>query len=193
MTEQSPDTSTRIIAAASTLMRDGGLSAVTFDAIAARIGLSKQAVLYWFPNKTALISAIGLPCLRAEAEAAIAAVQGAADPADARKRVILALIRFHLADLPRFRLMYVAPQIGPRNAISPDVLARIHPITDAMYSAIAAALSDTPKARAQAVALHMAALGHVLLVGLADALDDPLKQSPMDLAQTLADITTGSA
>jgi len=191
MTIKDPETSARILAAASALMRSGSPSAVTFDAIAAQIGLSKQAVLYWFPNKTALMSAIALPCLRAEADTAIAAARAATTPVQARRGVVLALIGFHLADLPRFRMMYVAPQIGTRTAMSVDMLGRIHPVTDTMYAAIARALGNDPDARAQAVALHMAALGHILLVGLTDAVGDPMKHPPEALADALARMLGG--
>jgi len=192
MTTKDPETSARILAAASALMRDGSPASVTFDAIAARIGLSKQAVLYWFPNKTALFSAIALPCLRAEAETAITAARAAPTPVQARRGVVLALIGFHLADLPRFRMMYVAPQIGGQTAMSADMLGRIHPLTDAMYGAIATALGDGPDARERAVALHMAALGHILLVGLTDAVGDPMKHRPEALADTLANMLGGT-
>ncbi|MCC5969647.1 MAG: TetR/AcrR family transcriptional regulator [Pararhodobacter sp.] len=185
------ETSARILDAASALIQSGGPSALTFDAIARRIGMSKQAVLYWFPNKITLISAIALPCLRAEAEAASAAARTAETPADARKRIVLALISFHLADLPRFRLMYVSQQVGGHTALAPEMLKRIHPVTDTMYTAITEALGNNPDDRAQAVALHMAALGHVLLMSLADAVGDPLKHKPETLAEVLASMLAG--
>jgi len=183
-----PDTRSRILSAAEALMREAGPSGVTFDAVAARIGLSKQAVIYWFPNKAQLMGAVALSCLRAEAEAAITAVEAADTPAEARRAVVLALIDFHLADLPRFRLMYAAPQTGPRPEWAREILDQVHEITGRMYGAIARALGDKPKARPHAVALHMAALGHVLLVGLTEAIGDPLRHPPALLAETLGAI-----
>jgi len=179
-------TKTRIVAEALGLLRDGGMGAVTFDAVAARLGVSKQAVIYWFPNKAQLLGAVALGCLRDEAEAAIAAANAAASPAQARADVVQALIRFHLDDLPRFRLMYAAPQTGARPAWAPDILDRVHEITARQYSSVAAALGGGEAARRAAVALHMAALGHVLLVGLTEAVGDPMRHSPKALADTLA-------
>ncbi|KPQ07897.1 MAG: transcriptional regulator, TetR family [Rhodobacteraceae bacterium HLUCCA12] len=188
MTSMPRDTAGRILRSATEIIQTGGPAALTFDAIAARVGITKQAVLYWYPNKSALLSAIALPGLRAEAEAAMTAANAASGPADARQRIVLALIAFHLADLPRFRLMYLSQQGAGAARLGRDVLERIHPVTDTMYSAIARALGGTDAARAQAVALHMAALGHLLLVALAEAVQDPLKQDPEALARTLAEM-----
>ncbi|MCC5984155.1 MAG: TetR/AcrR family transcriptional regulator [Rhodobacteraceae bacterium] len=179
-------TRARIIAEALALLRAGGMGAVTFDAIAARLGVSKQAVIYWFPNKAQLLGAVALGCLRDEAEAAIAAARAASGPAQARRDVVQALIRFHLDDLPRFRLMYAAPQIGARPAWAPEILDRVHEITAQQYGSVAAALGEGEEARRAAVVLHMAALGHVLLVGLTEAVGDPMRHSPQALADTLA-------
>lgn len=186
-------TRTRMLAEAEALMRAGGPSAVTYDAIAQRVGVSKQAVIYWFRNKAQLLAAIALSCLEAEAETAIAAARTAASPMQARRAVVLALTGFHLADLPRFRMMYAAPQMGMNPEWARDMLDRVHPLTARMYTAIAAALGegDEEARRAQAVALHMAALGHVLLVAMTDAVGDPLRHGPEALAQSLADMLAG--
>ena len=182
----------RILNAATDLMRENGLGALTFDAVAARVGLTKQAVIYWFPNKAQLLASVALDCLRAEAEVAIAAAGAAPDAGAARRAVVRALIGFHLADLPRFRLMYAAPQMGQDASWTRDMLDRVHPLTARMYGTIAEALGGEGEAfRRQAVALHMAALGHVLLVGLTEAVGDPLRHGPEPLADALADMIAG--
>ena len=181
----------QIIAEALALVRSGGMGAVTFDAVAARLGISKQAVIYWFPNKAQLLGAVALGCLRDEAAVAMTAARAAATPAQARADVVQALIRFHLGDLPRFRLMYAAPQIDARPTWAPDILDRVHAITAEQYGTVAAALGTGAEARRAAVSLHMAALGHVLLVGLTDAVGDPMRHSPQSLANTLADMLAG--
>ena len=189
------ETRTRILTEAEALMREGGPQAVTFDAIAGRVGVSKQAVIYWFRNKAQLLATIALSCLEAEAEAAITAARAATGPADARRRVVLALTGFHLGDLPRFRMMYAAAQLGSNPQWARDMLERVHPITARMYAAIAAALGpgEEDTRRAQAVALHMAALGHALLVAMTDAVGDPLRQPPESLAHSLADMLADQA
>lgn len=187
MDHEPKDTRQRILAAAAALMRSGGPAAVTFDAVAARIGLTKQAVIYWFPSKSELLAEIALPGLRDEAAAVIAGVGAATSAKSAAAAVVRAVIGFHLADLARFRLLYLAPQIaGRRGRKAFDFVDRVHPVTGEMYGAIEAALGGGGDARADAVALHMAGLGHVLMVALTEAIDDPLAHPPERLAERLS-------
>jgi AcrR family transcriptional regulator len=187
------DTRARILEAAAEILRARGQDALTFDAVAARLGVTKQAVIYWFPSKADLFKELALPGLRAEVEAVERALAGAPAPAAAARDTVRALIGFHLGDLARFRLMYLVPQIGVSTAsrAAAEVVAQVHPVTARMYAAIAAAIGDgspagDESARETAVALHMAALGHVLLHALADALDDPLRHRAESLADRLA-------
>lgn len=180
------ETRDRILAAAAELLRAGGPTAVTYDAVAARLGLTKQAVIYWFPTKADLFAGVALPALAAEAQAAVAAAGAAAGRADAARRVVAALTAFHLSDLARFRLVYVAPQLDGASIRRAKLVDRVHPVTAEMYGAVAEALGGGPEARAEAVALHMAALGHALLVALTEASGDPLRHGPGPLADVLA-------
>jgi AcrR family transcriptional regulator len=185
-----PDTRQRILQAAAALAREGGPGGLTFDAVARRLGLSKQAVLYWFPSRADLLASLVLPALRDEAAAAIEAARSATSPAAAAGAVVGAVIRFHMADLDRFRLMYLAPQAGMRrNARSGSriLTEEVHPLTSEMYGAIAKALGGSEcEAREGAVALHMAALGHVLMVAMTEAIGDPLRHDPQRLSDRLA-------
>ncbi|MCC5963615.1 MAG: TetR/AcrR family transcriptional regulator [Rhodobacteraceae bacterium] len=190
------DTRDRILETAAVLMGAGGLDAVTFDAVAARLGVTKQAVIYWFPSKVALLSALALPGLHGEARVAIEAAAEAACPAEAARAVVRAVIGFHLADPARFRLMYLSPQIGATagaRRTAAELVAQVHPVTSEMYAAIAAALGNGPTARETAVALHMAALGHVLMVALTEAIGDPLRHAPDLLADRLAEMLAAGA
>ena len=190
------DTRDRILETAAALLGAGGLEAVTFDAVAARLRITKQAVIYWFPSKVALLSELALPGLRGEARVAIDAAAGAASVTEAARAVVRAVISFHLADLQRFRLMYLSPQIGVTagaRKTAAELVDQVHPVTSEMYAAIAAALGDGPMARETAVTLHMAALGHVLMVALTEAIGDPLRHATDDLADRLADILAAGA
>ena len=190
------DTREQILEATTALFGASGLEAVTFDAVAARLGVTKQAVIYWFPSKVALLSALALPGLRDEARVAIDAATEASCPADAARAVVRAIIGFHLVDLQRFRLMYLSPQIGVTAAArqtASELVKQVHPVTGEMYAAVAAALGGGLKTRETAVALHMAALGHVLLVALTDAIGDPLRHAPEALAHRLADVLAAGA
>lgn len=52
------DTRDRILDALEALLLDGGLSQFTLDAVAERAGVSKGGLLYHFPSKAALLSAM---------------------------------------------------------------------------------------------------------------------------------------
>lgn len=193
------DTRRRIIEIAADLAREGGAAHLTFDAVAARLGTSKQAVIYWFPTKEDLIAGVALPALKAEAACASAAVGEADGPADAIERFTRAVVEFHLADLDRFRLVYLSPQMGNRTSrprTSAGIGQVIHPVTSAMYGALETKLAVDKSFKAgndprrAAVAVHMAALGHVLLVAMADAIDDPLAHDPADLLDSLVALLT---
>lgn len=210
----SPSRRAQILAAGTALMHEGGLPALTFDAIAERLGVSKQAILYWFPKKTLLVEALVLESIQAETTAARAAL-AEADKAAPERAFIDAVARFHLADLDRFRLIYLVPQTGrasraeesatqkktgraatgrsgdsepfPPDAVVPE---SVHQASSDMYAALAAALArarDLPAdaARRRAVVLHTSVLGLITLVALADAIDDPLLHGTEDLVASL--------
>lgn len=182
-------TSDEIVRIAREVLASEGLAGVSFDAIARRLGRSKQAVLYWYPTKLDLLAAMFLPCLQAEAETAERAVAGAAGRAEAIDAYVRAIARFHLDDLDRFRMMYLLPQTIRQTASDlhhTELLAQVHPVTDRVYGALARHLGGEPSAaRREAVAIHAAVLGLVLMVGLADGLNDPLKHAESDLIDAL--------
>ncbi len=202
MGERKQDRRDAILTAARKIVRRHGPDALTFDAVADAVGISKQAVLYWYPNKARLIEAIVRPALEAEAAAALGASTAGLSPQGALRTTLEALAVFHLADLDRFRLMYVAPQIGRRSSgqsQSLTTLGRIHPATVKMYDALAKHLIAAGRvngergARRQATALHTALLGLILRLAMADALNAPLKREEGVLVDALLDIIAPDA
>jgi AcrR family transcriptional regulator len=196
------ETAARILAAAREIVRSTGPDSLTFDAVAARVGVSKQAVLYWFPNKARLIEALVRPALEAESAAGIGAVDPKATPADAIRAYLGALAAFHTSDLDRFRLMYVTPQIGQRpgrNGQMLTTLGRTHPDTAKMYDVLAqhlvaggryAQIRDASRA---AAAIHTALLGLILRMAMADALNAPIRLREDGLVDALVGVMTPEA
>lgn len=178
------ETRERILAAARALLAAEGPRGLTYDAVAARLGITKQAVIYWFPTKAHLGAAIALPVLRAEAEAVIAACPYGAGAA------LMALAEFHLADLARFRMTYLVPQLSgaPGLSATPHAMAEVHRTTGAMYAALAATLpGHTPQAtRREAAAWHAAVLGVVMMAALGEAAGDPMKHGARAQVAALA-------
>ena len=188
------ETSQQILSIARSILASEGLGAVSFDSIARRLGRSKQAVLYWYPTKHDLLAAMFLPWLEAEAETASHAVSMSSGRFEAVNSFIRSVAGFHLADLDRFRMMYLVPQIT--SVKSPDrgkLIAgdKVYPVTGRLYGALADHLGGEPDdARREAVAIHSAVLGLVMMIAFADALRDPLKHNPGDLIQSLIEAFT---
>jgi len=121
----------------------------------------------------------------------------------ARKAIEIFLrtvVSFHLSDVGRFRLIYITGQFDPliwQVAELPQVSDRIHAATSRMYGALEAVLARAPdfadpfSARRAAVATHMAALGALSMLSLADAVHDPLAHASADLVETLVALMTG--
>jgi AcrR family transcriptional regulator len=184
----------RILSAARALLAEGGPGAISFDKLAARLGMTKQAVLYWFPSKRDLLAGLFLPWLEAEAQALEAAVEGVTDEDAAVTAYLRALVGFHLRDLDRFRAMYLIPQTlgkGSARDLAPD--ERIYAITDRIYGVLAGRLEGPAgEARREAVAIHAAGLGLVTMLALGEGLGDPMKHGAEALTEALiARLTKG--
>lgn len=196
------ETSERILAAARALVREVGPDKLTFDAVADRVGISKQAVIYWFPNKARLVEALVRPALESESEAGICAVRDGASAREAIRDFITALAVFHTSDLERFRLMYVTPQIGQRPSGRDEMvttLGRIHPATTRMYDRLAEVLVTSGRydrmvdARRAAIAIHTSLLGLILRMAMADTLNSPLRHRNDSLVEALLGIIAPAA
>jgi AcrR family transcriptional regulator len=191
MRSRGAETRSDILRVGAAIVREGGPARLTFDEIATRLGVSKQAVIYWFPNKEALISGLALPALQAESEAAVAALAAAPPGRAAVRAFARALIDFHLSDLDRFRLTYIAVQT-PGSSVEPstDLKHSIHAITGPMYEALEERLPHhaPPFRRPSAVAIHMAVLGFVLMISLSEVVRDPLRHETAALAAALIGI-----
>ncbi len=180
----------RFLTAARGIFRQGGLRKLTFDAVAAKLGVSKQAVIHWYPTKSHLVGALLVPALQGEAEAVLAACS-AAGAEEGLRAGLYALAEYHLVDLERFRMIYLAPQSGTgiEFAAHPDVAGQIHAITSEMYSALASCMKspDSEKARLEAVSLHAAVIGIVTMVALGQSIGDPMKHGGMDQVRCLVE------
>ena len=93
------ETGAQVLDIARDLLAKGGLGAISFDMIAARLGRSKQAVLYWYPTKPDLLAALFLPWLEEESALAENAVRDATDKTDAIARFVRAMAAF--PDIPQ--------------------------------------------------------------------------------------------
>ncbi|KEO53098.1 TetR/AcrR family transcriptional regulator [Thioclava pacifica] len=181
-------TSEQILKIARQILATQGLGAVSFDAIARELGRSKQAVLYWFPTKQALLGAMFLPWLEAEAEVADAALAVANDAPEAIGTFVRAVADFHFQDIDRFRMMYLVPQTLKASGQGGGkvFVEQVHPVTDRLYGALASRLEGEAELRRRdAVAIHASVLGLVALFGLTESLNDPLKHGKSEMVEAI--------
>jgi AcrR family transcriptional regulator len=150
----------RIVAAATTLIRRGGVRDVRVQAVAAEAGVSTPLIYHYFGNRAGLVRA---------ALSTVAGASIAAGPADAPPRErLLALLAGAVDDAPEHRGAAVMRNELAASALFDSELATLLSGDTALReAAVAAALRD---ARAGALGDHDAAVVARGLVGLADGL-----------------------
>ncbi len=177
------ETRARILEATRSELRVHGQD-LTLELVAARLGLTKQAVLYHFPSKERLFVELALIGIAEEADAMIAAVAPARSGSDAIRRFLHASYAFHVGDLERFRLTYIRPQVvpGAKDTLPPaEREQRLYPVTSGMYAALEEKLASDRRfpaelqARPLAVAVHLAAIGFVTMAGNVRGAKDSMK------------------
>lgn len=192
MARRRSDRPDQILSAARALLRAHGVSELTYEAIAGELGVTKQAVIYWFGTKEELLGELHLRILSDESEVLAQAVRDRS-PAEAIRSMLQALLAHHAAtDWQEFRLLYMTVQLVPdtRPMLTvQDRSTRVYPVTAGFYDAFEDALRPAlgASARDAAVAIHLAAIGLATMSGLMDALDDTMRIGIPDLADVLAD------
>lgn len=191
-----------ILETAARIISETGGASLTFQTLGETLGVTKQAIIYWFPSKADLTRALILPALQLEADAVVAALKRIKTGRKAIEVFLRTLIAFHLEDLGRFRLIYVSAQFDTQLwqvAGLPMVADAIHDITSRMYGALESVLAHSQEltnprsARATAVATHMAAVGVLSMLSLADAVHDPMAHAPDTLINALVALASGGA
>ena len=200
MPSQSRISREAILDVAAKVISGTGAASLTFQTLGDRMGVSKQAIIYWFPNKADLARELIVPALRQEADAVVKALKRIETARRAIEVFLRTLIAFHLADLGRFRLIYAVAQFDTQVweiADLPKFTDAIHTATGPMYSALEHILKNAPdfadpaQARIAAAAIHTAAVGLISMISLADAVHDPLAHSSEGLVDALVRLATG--
>lgn len=191
-----------ILDTAARLISETGAASMTFQTLGDRLGVSKQAIIYWFPSKADLARELVIPALELEADAVIVALRRVKSARRAIELFLRALIAFHLNDLGRFRLIYVVAQFDTeiwKVADLPHVTDPIHAATSRMYASLegilrqASDFADPAAARITAAAVHTSAVGLLSMISLAEAIHDPLAHSSTGLVAALVRMATGQA
>jgi AcrR family transcriptional regulator len=124
-------TDERILAAALARFARQGFGATSLDAVAADLGLTKQAILYWFPSKEALLDAVvtrSAEELRAALDAAL--VAGPGGPAAGLGRVDAVMrVVFRFA-VRRPDLLGLLREAGRLPGIASDLAVHVRPLVE---------------------------------------------------------------
>jgi AcrR family transcriptional regulator len=100
-----------IMEAARQLLLSHGIEHFTVSSVASIAEVSKPAVYYYFDSKEDLVGALAAEALAAETQAMRAAIEGVTDGVRALESAMRAYVQHYVADLDRFRILYMWTQV----------------------------------------------------------------------------------
>ena len=183
-----------IVEAGLGLATEEGLSAVTLDRVAERVGVTKQAVLYHVGTKRGLLLALLVDALGEEADALTASIRDARSAHEAVVSFLSSAVDYYLTNLVRFRAIYVAVQVSGPPIPEEDRARVIYPTTSRIYDALEDALAADPTVdpeldlRKAAVGVHFAAVGVACYAAMLEAAGETLRHDIRELTSQLAEV-----
>lgn len=191
-----------MISVAKKLLLDKGVEAVTLAAVAAELGLTKQAIYHYFKGKEGLLGSLTSSLLEEEVSAILAAVDKERDRRKIPGKIIEAFHAHYRDRLPQYRIIYCQTQLLPPGALDMDAQrlgAEVNPQTRNLFDVLEERLSQPGYRRAQrrvvrrlAFSAWLAGLGLISMLGVAEAVDDPLIYSDAELLDSLKKTFNGA-
>lgn len=185
-----------ILAVAQDILLKGGVESVTLAAVAGELSMTKQALYHYFPSKEALVRSLVATLVDNEVETLIAAVEDAESGAGSLGTLIRAFYDHYVGRLDAFRTVYCQSQFysgSDRSLDEETVRNEINPRTRHLFDVLedrisskAASESQRKQMRQLAFTAWLSALGLMTMLGVTDAVKDPLLHSDDDLLDTLA-------
>ena len=193
-----------ILQTAQLLMRAGGVEAVTLAAVAGELGMTKQAIYHYYPSKEALIRRLVTTLVDDEVNALLTAVEAADSGTLTLGTLVRAFYDHYIGNLDALRFVYCQSPLyaTPDHGMDQDtVREEIHPRTQHLFEKLESLLvadrklskAKRDRLRRLAFTAWTSALGLLTMLGIADALDDPLVHSNEDLIDTLAEVFNNTA
>jgi len=193
-----------ILQTAQLLMRAGGVEAVTLASVAGELGMTKQAIYHYFPSKEALIRRLVTTLVDDEVNALLAAVEAADSGESTLGTLVRAFYDHYIGNLDALRFVYCQSQLyaTPDHGMDQGTVRdEINPRTQHLFDKLEARLvadrkltkAKRERLRRLAFTAWTSALGLMTMLGIADALDDPLVHSNEDLIDTLAEVFDNTA
>lgn len=187
-----------ILEAARELLMVDGPGGLTLGAVAAKVGVSTPALYHYFDSKKALLQALVLHGVSVEADVLVATAEAWSGPeADIVGGIVRAMHGHYRPSLSQFRLIYLLLQSGPPSdmGVDAELLPKLHPHSKRMFDALEVVLARGKKAgtvakkvvpRTAVVTAHMASVGMLTMISLAERAGDPLRQGDELLITSLS-------
>jgi AcrR family transcriptional regulator len=193
-----------ILEATRRVLLRSGIAAMTLDAVAAEVGVSKTAIYYYFPSKDALLFELVFRTVEGQSQAVHDAVEKARNGGEALRAIIRETVLSLSSQLDDFRLAFLHAQVAGPGVVSlgPAQFERIRPLNDLAFAGTAKLLSDERKRqpsrarvdpRLMAFLANVAAIGVLTMKGMVEKVGDPLRYSDEQLIEGLARIFEAAA
>ena len=187
-----------ILEVAEGILLKGGAEAVTLASVAGELSMTKQALYHYFSSKETLVRALVTTLVDKEVESLIAAVENAESDADVLGTMIRAFYNHYIGRLGAFRSVYCQSQFYSEAGAGLDqdtVRNEINPRTRHLFDVLENRIASSSASKTQrqqmrqlAFAAWLSALGLMTMLGVAEAVDDPLIHSDEDLLGTLSNV-----
>jgi AcrR family transcriptional regulator len=187
-----------ILQVAQTLLREGGVEAVTLASVAGELSMTKQAIYHYFASKEDLVRGLVTVLLNDEVEALSAVVEASDSIEDTLGTLIRAFYDHYINNLDAFRIVYCQSQLyaAPNLRIDEETLRdEINPRTRHLFDVLEGRMTrDNVSSKERLRTRHLAfvawssALGLLTMLGIADANNDPLIHSDEALLGALSNV-----
>tara|TARA_R110002051_G_scaffold1039_1_gene5219 strand:- start:194 stop:931 length:738 start_codon:yes stop_codon:yes gene_type:complete len=193
-----------ILEAARRVLLQNGVAAMTLEAVAKKVGVSKPALYYYFPSKDALLFELISETYEAHARAVHDGVGKATDGAHALSAIIRETAEAFTPQLDDFRLAFLHGQVANPGAVhfSAEQFARIRPVNDLLFAGTAEKLAEEQdrsshsgqiEPRLMAFLAYLSAIGFLTMKGMVESLDDPLLYSDDQIIEGFSKVFAAAA
>jgi len=187
-----------ILGVARSLLREGGVEAVTLASVSGELNMTKQALYHYFSSKEALVRSLVATLLDDEIDVLTATIEASDSVEDTLETLIRAFYEHYINHLDAFRVVYCQSQLisASKPGIDRKTLRdEINPRTRHLFDMLEQRMSNSDmssrerlRVRQLAFTAWTSALGLLTMLGIAEASNDPLVHSDEDLLGTLSTV-----
>jgi len=192
-----------ILQVARTLLREGGVEAVTLASVAGELSMTKQSLYHYFSSKEALVKSLVTILLDDEVTALTAAVDALGTTENTLGTLIRAFYGHYIENLDAFRIIYCQSQLfaAQNGRIDEQTLRdEINPRTRHLFDILESRMASSDKSSEERLQMRQlafvawsSALGLLTMLGVADANNDPLIHSDEALLAALSNVFDNAA